>query len=94
MFAIEGRTGGTRVEAALRDGDLAPAIRLGQYGVHYVPSSPEISELKGELRDPFYLHEVLRRRITSYNVCYTKLLRIARRGGSSTSAMGRSASAS
>ncbi len=61
MFAIEGKTGGTRVEAALRDGDLAPAIRLGQYGVHYVPSSPEISELKGELRDPFYLHEVLRR---------------------------------
>jgi cellulose biosynthesis protein BcsQ len=61
MFAIEGGERGARVEAALRDGDLAPAIRLGQYGVHYVPSSPEISELKGELRDPFYLHEVLRR---------------------------------
>ena len=61
MFAIEAGERATRVEAALRNGDLAPAICLGQYGVHYVPSSPEISELKGELRDPFYLHEVLRR---------------------------------
>jgi len=61
MFAIEHDARGTRLEAALRDGDLSPAIRLGQYGVHYVPTSPEISELKGELRDPFYLHEVLRR---------------------------------
>jgi cellulose biosynthesis protein BcsQ len=61
MFAIEADARGPRLEAALRNGDLAPAIRLGQYGVHYVPSSPEISELKGELRDPFYLHEVLTR---------------------------------
>ncbi len=61
MFAIEADSRGTRIETALREGDLAPAIRLGQYGVHYVPSSPEISELKSELRDPFYLHEVLRR---------------------------------
>ncbi len=61
MFAIEADARGPRIEAALRNGDLAPAIRLGQYGVHYVPSSPEISELKGELRDPFYLHEVLQR---------------------------------
>jgi cellulose biosynthesis protein BcsQ len=61
MFAIETDARGPRLEAALRSGDLSPAIRLGQYGVHYVPSSPEISELKGELRDPFYLHEVLRR---------------------------------
>jgi cellulose biosynthesis protein BcsQ len=61
MFAIEPDERGPRVEAALRAGDLAPAIRLGQYGVHYVPSSPEISELKRELRDPFYLDQVLRR---------------------------------
>jgi cellulose biosynthesis protein BcsQ len=61
MFAIEPGARGPSIEAALRGGDLAPAIRLGQYGVHYVPSSPEISELKGELRDPFYLQEVLQR---------------------------------
>jgi cellulose biosynthesis protein BcsQ len=61
MFALEAEERGPRIEAALRSGDLGPAIRLGQYGVHYVPSSPEISELKAELRDPFYLDEVLRR---------------------------------
>jgi cellulose biosynthesis protein BcsQ len=61
MFAIETDERGPRVETALRSGDLGPAIRLGQYGVHYVPSSPEISELKGEIRDPFYLDQVLRR---------------------------------
>jgi cellulose biosynthesis protein BcsQ len=61
MFALDPGERGPRIEAALRAGDLASAIRLGQYGVHYVPSSPEISELKAELRDPFHLQEVLRR---------------------------------
>jgi cellulose biosynthesis protein BcsQ len=61
MFEIDTATRGPAIEAALRNGDLAPAIRLGQYGVHYVPSSAEISDLKQELRDPFYLLEVLRR---------------------------------
>ncbi len=65
MFAIETDARGPRIEAALRNGDLGPAIRLGQYGVHYVPSSPEISDLKSELRDPFHLQEVLRR--TAWN---------------------------
>src|SRR5262249_27170163 len=60
MFQIDA-AGGPAIESALRSGDLAPAIRLGQYGVHYVPSSAEIGDLKHELRDPFYLLEVLRR---------------------------------
>jgi len=61
MFEIEVGASGPAIESALRNGDLAPAIRLGQYGVHYVPSSVEISDLKQELCDPYYLLEVLRR---------------------------------
>jgi cellulose biosynthesis protein BcsQ len=44
---------------ALRDRDLRAAIRLGQYGVHYVRPSPTISNLESGLRDPFVLRELL-----------------------------------
>jgi cellulose biosynthesis protein BcsQ len=61
MFEIDTTARGPAIESVLRSGDLTPAIRLGQYGVHYVPSSAEIGDLKQELRDPFYLLEVLHR---------------------------------
>lgn len=46
---------------AVQSGDLRPAIRLGQYGVHYLPSSSDVSDLKRMIRDPFHLQTVLHR---------------------------------
>ena len=61
MFAIGPRAPAATVAAALREGSFTSAVRLGQYGVHYVPSSPRISELKLELTDLFHLHKALLR---------------------------------
>jgi cellulose biosynthesis protein BcsQ len=61
MFAIGQGPAGLDVAEALRAGTFAEAIRLGQYGVHYVPSSPIMSDLKREIGDPFYLQSVLLR---------------------------------
>ncbi len=46
---------------ALRSGSLASAIRLGQYGVHYVPSGPDIADLKRDVSDSCHLATVLQR---------------------------------
>jgi Flp pilus assembly CpaE family ATPase len=61
MFAIDRSPPSPDIAAALRAGSFAEAVRLGQYGVHYVPSSPRISELKKEIEDPAYLQSVLLR---------------------------------
>ena len=60
MFALDAELPRETVATALRRGRLEPAIRLGQYGVHYVPTSPEVNELKREIEDPFYLKKVFR----------------------------------
>jgi cellulose biosynthesis protein BcsQ len=59
MFALETGASGMQIAQALRRGSLAPAIRLGQYGVHYVPSSRDICELKREITSPWHLQGVL-----------------------------------
>jgi cellulose biosynthesis protein BcsQ len=65
MFAIDpgerARSGGARpdIADALRGRPLADAIRLGQYGVHYVPTSAGISALKRELSDRNHLESAL-----------------------------------
>jgi cellulose biosynthesis protein BcsQ len=59
MFAFDPDPGGETIADAIRRGSLDGAIRLGQYGVHYVPSSPEVFELKSEIRDPFFVRDVL-----------------------------------
>jgi cellulose biosynthesis protein BcsQ len=61
MFAIDRSAPALDIAAALRAGTFADAARLGQYGVHYVPSSARISDLKGEIEDPAYLQSVLLR---------------------------------
>jgi Flp pilus assembly CpaE family ATPase len=61
MFAIEGQPAPLDIAQALRAGSFAEAARLGQYGVHYVPSSARISDLKREIDDPGYLQSVLLR---------------------------------
>jgi len=48
------------VVGAMRGGSFSSAIRLGQYGVHYVATSPDVSDLKGEISDVYRLREILR----------------------------------
>ncbi len=59
MFGLDDSPPERTVLEALRDRELASAIRLGQYGVHYLPSSPAISNLEAGLPDPFVLRELL-----------------------------------
>ncbi|HYB12404.1 MAG TPA: ParA family protein [Myxococcota bacterium] len=59
MFALESGTQGIQIAQALREGSLRRAIQLGQYGVHYVPSSRDICELKREIMTPWHLQSVL-----------------------------------
>src|SRR5512139_1878866 len=61
MFGLEGRPQAPDVLDALRARDLRPALRLGQYGVHYLPPSPVISDLAAGLDGPFVLRELLER---------------------------------
>jgi chromosome partitioning protein len=61
LFALDEATPKETVASGLRQGSFASAIRLGQYGVHYVPSDPGIATLKRELEDPLVLHRALER---------------------------------
>jgi cellulose biosynthesis protein BcsQ len=58
MFG-DGEPCAPNVAEALRGGDLASAIRPGRHGIHYVPTSPAISQLKMELSHPRLLRERL-----------------------------------
>ena len=60
MFALQAEPPKENVVGAMRGGSLSSAVRLGQYGVHYVATSPNVSDLKGEIDDVFRLREVLR----------------------------------
>ena len=61
MFAIDEAASGESLLTALRRGNLSFAIQMGQYGVNYIPSSPDIAELKREIEDCFQLQRVLQR---------------------------------
>ncbi|MCH8891838.1 MAG: ParA family protein, partial [Myxococcales bacterium] len=61
MFELGPKTSGETMTSALRARSFTSAVHLGQYGVHYVPSGPDIAELKREISDPFYLQAVLHR---------------------------------
>lgn len=60
MFALEPGTPPLDLKTALRRKHLAPAIRLGQYGVSYVPTSRDIGDLKRSIDDVAYLDAALR----------------------------------
>jgi cellulose biosynthesis protein BcsQ len=49
------------IAQALRAGDLAPAIRAGRHGIHYVPTSPAIAELKTEIAHERVLRDAIER---------------------------------
>jgi len=61
MFALDREPPAKTLVSGVRSGNLQPAIRLGQYGVHYVPSSPDVGDLKQAMCDPFHLQTVLQR---------------------------------
>jgi cellulose biosynthesis protein BcsQ len=60
MFTLDPSSPGETVATGLRVGAFTSVARLGQYGVHYVPSSSDISELKREIVGPYHLEAVLR----------------------------------
>lgn len=61
MFRIQGTPERASLTTALREGTLEPAIRPGQYGIHYVPTCRRITELKRSLDDPAFLKRALTR---------------------------------
>jgi chromosome partitioning protein len=61
MFGLDREPPQKTVVDAIRAGDLRPAIRLGQYGVHYVPSASNVSDLKQTIRESFHLQTIFQR---------------------------------
>jgi cellulose biosynthesis protein BcsQ len=61
MFCLDDDTPQETVATGFESGTFEHVIRLGQYGVHYVPSAPNNCELKQAIRDPLCLLETLHR---------------------------------
>lgn len=61
MFAFSEDRPSETVVTGFRAGSFEKAIRLGQYGVHYVPFSPQVAQLKSEIASQSALWRVLER---------------------------------
>lgn len=62
MFALQGpQPGEPNLKHGWAERSLAGVIQLGQYGVHYVPSPPDVSLLKARAEDPHTLARILAR---------------------------------
>lgn len=61
MFAIDTPPEGEDVSRALREGTFQGVSRLGQYGVHFVPSSRDAGELKRRIENTTDLRRILLR---------------------------------
>jgi len=62
MFALREPTpGDPNLKHGWAERSLASAIQLGQYGVHFVPSPPDVSLLKARAEDPNTLARILAR---------------------------------
>jgi cellulose biosynthesis protein BcsQ len=60
MFALrEPRSGDGNLKHAWAERSLASAAQLGQYGVHFVPSPPDVALLKARAGDPRTLARIL-----------------------------------
>jgi len=59
MFRLDRSPPRETLATALRTGKLGSAIRLGQYGVHFVPSSLDISQAKARIDSPGVLRALL-----------------------------------
>ncbi len=61
MFALDTASPEETTHTALRRGSFDSAIRLGRYGIYYVPSSPWVAVPMSQALDPFVLKRALRR---------------------------------
>jgi len=59
MFSLDDTPARRNVVTGFLEGSFAPAVRFGEYGVHYVPSSPNLEGLKFEVRDTQRLRHAL-----------------------------------
>ncbi len=59
MFALDETPARRNVVTGFLEGSFASAVRFGEYGVHYVPSSPNLEGLKFEVRDTQRLRNAL-----------------------------------
>jgi len=59
MFSLSEAPTHRDVVTSFLDGSFASAIRFGQYGVHYIPSSSNLERLKFEIRDTERLRDTL-----------------------------------
>jgi cellulose biosynthesis protein BcsQ len=59
MFALDDSPTRRNVVTGFLEGNFASAVRFGEYGVHYVPSSPNLEGLKFEIRDTQRLRTAL-----------------------------------
>jgi cellulose biosynthesis protein BcsQ len=61
MFALRGPVPGeANLKHAWAERSLARAIQLGEYGVHFVPSPPDVTLLKARAEDPRALARIIR----------------------------------
>jgi cellulose biosynthesis protein BcsQ len=61
MFSLASDADGETTTGALRAGSFAGALRLGQYGIHFVPAGRDISELKPRIHAVDHLEKALQR---------------------------------
>jgi cellulose biosynthesis protein BcsQ len=61
MFSMDGVPPANTLVNAISAGDLSPAMKLGQFGIRYIPPSRSASKLKGQITDLFHLQRVLQR---------------------------------
>jgi cellulose biosynthesis protein BcsQ len=59
MFSLDQQTPDQTLLEAVRMGDLSSAVRPGQFGIRYIPASPEAAQLKNSTPDLFYLQRIL-----------------------------------
>ena len=61
MFAFSNEQPSETIVTGFLDGSFEKSIRLGRHGVHYVPFSPQVAQLKSEITSPSALWQVLER---------------------------------
>ena len=59
MFSMDDQASPHTMLDAVRRGDLRSAIKVGQFGIHYVSASPDAAKLKTTTSDLFHLQRVL-----------------------------------
>ncbi len=59
MFSLSDEESSVGLIQAIRAGDLSPVIKLGQFGVRYVPASRDAGALKSTISDLYHLQRVL-----------------------------------